>query len=352
MINKSVINYGQHYISGILMNRRQLLKYFTSTGLIPVYSVSQSFINAAPLPFNQTALVYDKAYLGHIMFEGHPESPERLLAVINLLEKEKLNQYKVDFKQIDANKIEDYIRLVHTDAHMQALKKRHSKSHTVLLKVISDIISVTRSICHGEYRNAFCATRPPGHHAENTGKIEGFCLYNNVAIAARYAQQYLNIQRVLIIDWDYHHGNGTESAFYHDPSVLFFSTHDWHAYPGTGDPGKTGEGEGQGLNVNVHLPCGTTDEMIIDAFQKKLIPAADKFEPELIIISAGFDSRKNDPLGCFNITDNGFTELTRLTMQLADKHCKGRILSVMEGGYNLQGNASAVSLHVKTLLTG
>ena len=201
----------------------------------------------------------------------------------------------------------------------------------------------------GQVKNAFCASRPPGHHATNTGREEGFCFFNHVAIAARYAQQQYGLKKILIADWDYHHGNGTEWAFYDDPSVLFFSTHDMYAYPGTGLPERTGNGKGEGFNINVHLPCGSGDEEILSAFEQYLLPAAEAFQPDLILLSAGFDSRIDDPLGCHNITDDGFQTLTRLMMQLADKYCQGRLVSVMEGGYQVSGLQQAVLAHVKAL---
>jgi acetoin utilization deacetylase AcuC-like enzyme len=195
----------------------------------------------------------------------------------------------------------------------------------------------------------FVLLAPPGHHAMNTGQEEGFCYYNHIAIAARYAQQVYKLKKILIIDWDYHHGNGTEWAFYSDPSVLFFSTHDMNNYPGTGSPARTGEGDGVGFNINVHLKCGATDDDIIKAFKDNLLPAADDFKPDLILISAGFDSRQDDLLGCHKITDKGFTQLTHIVKSIAANHCDGKIVSLLEGGYNIEGNASAVVAHVEAL---
>ena len=174
--------------------------------------------------------------------------------------------------------------------------------------------------------------------------------FNHVAIAAKYAQKMYDLKKILIIDWDYHHGNSTEYFFYKDPTVLFFSTHDQFAYPLTGDPRKKGDGPGKGFNINVHLPCGTLDNDILRSFEKYLVSPAEQFKPELILISAGFDSRENDPLGCFKVTNNGFIRLTEFVMRLAKKYSNNRIISVLEGGYNLKGNASAAVAHVKTLM--
>jgi len=241
---------------------------------------------------------------------------------------------------------------IHTAAHVHALKIEYGKSNDVALAVVAGILAATDEVCRGSLRNAFCVTRPPGHHARNTGKVEGFCFYNGVAVAARYAQEKYGLKKILIVDWDYHHGNGTEAFFYSDPSVLYFSTHDYFAYPGTGDPAKVGEGAGKGFNINVHLDCKSTDEDIIAAFNEKLLPAANRFKPDLILISAGFDSRQDDLLGCFDISDEGYRQLTKLIMQLADQYCDGRLVSVLEGGYNLDGLASAVKVHVETLHSG
>jgi acetoin utilization deacetylase AcuC-like enzyme len=155
---------------------------------------------------------------------------------------------------------------------------------------------------------------------------------------------------VLIIDWDYHHGNGTEAVFYQDPGVLFFSTHNWHDYPGTGDPGRMGEGLGRGFNINVHLDEGATDKHILRSWDEKLLPRLDAFRPELILVSAGFDGRHDDPLGKFLFTDDLYSRLTRLAAGLARQYCGGKLVSLLEGGYNLEGLASAVESHVRALV--
>jgi len=245
---------------------------------------------------------------------------------------------------------EQWLSLVHSQQHIDSIKSKQAQTHEHALLATAGVLATVDALFSGQIDNAFCASRPPGHHARDTGKEEGFCYYNHVAIAARYAQKHYNIEKVLIVDWDFHHGNGTEWAFYSDPTVLYFSTHDMFAYPGTGSPSKRGKGAGEGFNINVHLDCGATDMDIIQAFQEQLLPVMDEFSPELIIISAGFDSRQDDLLGCHNITDQGFVALTGIIKSIADKHCEGRIISVLEGGYNIQGNASAVTAHIKSLL--
>ena len=243
-----------------------------------------------------------------------------------------------------------YLYLIHTRAHVESIRSRYGHSHEVAMAAVGGALAAVDAVGNGTVRNAFCAVRPPGHHARNTGREEGFCLYNTVAVAARYAQQVLHLDKILIVDWDYHHGNGTEEFFYTDPTVLYFSTHDFHAYPGTGDPARTGAGAGKGYNINVPLACGATDDDINRAFEEKLLPAARRFKPDLILISAGFDSRKDDLLGCFAVTDTGFARLTQMVMKIANEYCSGRIVSVLEGGYNMEGLASAVVSHVRALL--
>jgi acetoin utilization deacetylase AcuC-like enzyme len=177
----------------------------------------------------------------------------------------------------------------------------------------------------------------------------GFCLLNNVAIAARYAQRRYRAERVMIVDWDVHHGNGTQDIFYADPSVFFFSTHQWPLYPGTGRADETGEGAGEGSTMNFPFPAGSGRDQILGALRHSLLPAANRFHPDLLLISAGFDSRVGDLLGGFTLTDPDFADMTRLVMEIADGHAHGRVVSLLEGGYNLEGLASAATDHVKAL---
>jgi acetoin utilization deacetylase AcuC-like enzyme len=178
----------------------------------------------------------------------------------------------------------------------------------------------------------------------------GFCIYNNIAIAARYAQRKHHVERVLIADWDVHHGNGTQDTFYSDPSVFFFSTHQSPWYPGTGLAQETGAGKGRNTTLNCPFPAGAGRELIVEAFRNQLLPAAEKFRPDLVLISAGFDSREGDPLGRFRLADSDFAELTRIMLDIANRHARGRIISVLEGGYSLNGLASAATAHVEELI--
>jgi acetoin utilization deacetylase AcuC-like enzyme len=215
-------------------------------------------------------------------------------------------------------------------------------------RAVGCALAAVDAVLEGRVTNAFCAVRPPGHHA-TANRGMGFCVLNNIALAARHAQRRHGIRRALIIDWDVHHGNGTQDIFYDDASVLFFSTHQWPLYPGTGRASETGSGAGRGMTLNCPLPAGSGREEIFEAFEEKLLPAADAFRPELVLISAGFDSRLGDPLGNFMLTDSDFADLTRLALGIARKHAGGRLVSALEGGYNLGGLASATVAHVSAL---
>ena len=325
------------------MNRRVFLKLIQTAAIVfgPYRSLS-----ATPAD-KKTGIVYDDLFLEYWLEEGHPESPDRLRSIMKLMhDSDLLSQLtKIELKK---DIFVDLAR-IHTAEHVHALKTNDENSNNIALAVVGGILAATDEVCSGRLKNAFCVTRPPGHHARNTGKVEGFCFYNGVAVAARYAQEKYALKKILIVDWDYHHGDGTESFFYSDPNVLYFSTHDYYAYPGTGHPGKVGEGAGKDLNINVHLDCKSTDKDIVTAFNEKLLPAAHRFKPDLILISAGFDSRQDDLLGCFDISDDGYRQITKIVMQLAEQYCEGRIVSVLEGGYYLEGLASAVRVHIETL---
>jgi len=294
-----------------------------------------------------TGYVYDKVYKDHILFKGHPESPQRLTSIDNRLRETGLSN---ELKHISPQKDPfDFIKKIHSDKHILQINSIPTTG-AVAVKAVSGVLEAVDSVCRGEVKNAFCSIRPPGHHAQNSGHEQGFCFYNNIAVAVRYIQEKYHHNKVLIIDWDYHHGNASESAFYDDASVLFFSTHDWYAYPGTGDPSRTGAGEGKGYNINAHLSPNSGDEVIKKVWDDKLIPVLDDFNPDFILISAGFDSRKDDLLGSFSITDKGFFDLTKTSLQVAGTYCDGRLISLLEGGYNPTGLAKAVASHIEALL--
>ncbi|MDE2781562.1 MAG: histone deacetylase [Gemmatimonadota bacterium] len=302
-------------------------------------------------PATGTALLTDARYLDHVLIRSNgtrpPEVPERLVRMRAELEARGLIAATVPLSP-QADPL-DRIRAHHTAEHVDSVRQLGVTSRVAELAV-SGALTAVDAVADGTVRNAFCAIRPPGHHANNTGAEEGFCYYSNAAIAARCAQDVHGYERVVIIDWDYHHGNATQNAFYADPTVLFFSAHDWNAYPGTGDPSLTGEGDATGLNINAHLDCGATDADMLRHWDTALSPAVAAFNPDFVLVSAGFDSRRDDLLGCFALTDDAFRQMTRIAMDYADSCCEGRLVSLLEGGYNLDGTALAAATHVETLL--
>ena len=312
----------------------------------------------------RTGLLFEDVYRRHLSGDtGHPERPERLTAIWDGLE--KAGVLKGLDRIMPRRATEDELALVHDRSYLELTRRELSnmngvkelstgdtlvspESYEVAHFAAGGVLNAVDAVIAGKVRNAFCAVRPPGHHATPTRGM-GFCIYNNVAVAARYAQKVHGLRRVLIVDWDYHHGNGTQDIFYEDDSVFYFSTHDSGAYPGTGGPAETGRGKGLGTTLNVPLPVGASDAQILQVFESRLVPAARRFRPDLILISAGFDGMRNDVLGRFDISPNGFAAITRVVVQLADELCNGRLVSVLEGGYRLDGLAESVTAHVKAL---
>jgi acetoin utilization deacetylase AcuC-like enzyme len=324
-----------------------------ATALVAAGSLRPSLAQTTAPRAQRTAWVYDDAYLTPVFGTKHPEQPARVAGIAQAIRGSAMHARLTLLKPqaTSAAMIDDAIKRMHTPAHVDALKARYDADVVALARLaVGGTIAAVDAVMAKRVHNAFVCSRPPGHHARNTGREEGFCFYNHVSIAARYAQRQHRARRVLIVDWDYHHGDGTEHLFYDDPSVLVFNTYDANAYPRVGDPARRGEGAGVGYNINVPLGCGTNDDAIERVFLQSLVPAADRFKPDLILISCGFDSRVDDLLGCFNISDQGFATLTKIVMDLAHRHAQGRVVSVLEGGYNLTGIASASLAHVQTLL--
>ena len=308
-----------------------------------------------------TGLVFDHEYRRHDPGPGHPESPDRYLALSEAFRKSGILSSAVRIPPRMAGK--DDIHLAHTRPYWKTVlhdvarkADRLSTGDTSLgehtletaLLAAGGALSAVDAVFEGRVRNAFAAVRPPGHHA-TASRGMGFCVFNSVAIAARYAQKVYGVDRVLIVDFDVHHGNGTQEIFYSDHSVLFFSTHQWPWYPGTGAADETGEGAGTGYTINCPFPAGSGHAEILGAFRKKLLPAALDFKPSLVLVSAGFDSRRGDPLGRFTLRDSDFADITSILMEIASASASGRLVSILEGGYNINGLAKAAQAHFEAL---
>lgn len=308
-----------------------------------------------------TGLLLDPLYAGHDPGRGHPESPGRYAAVTNALEESGLRDHllPVEARPADMAELElchprAYIELARDEvaAGLDALSTGDTnvsaQSYEVAVRAVGGVINAVDAVMSGRLKRAFCAVRPPGHHARPAQGM-GFCLFNNVAIGARHAQKKHGAGRVAVVDWDVHHGNGTQDIFYEDGSVFFFSTHQSPWYPFTGHAEETGAGKGKGTTLNCPLGAGSGMKEIRAAFEDQFLPALHRFKPDLILISAGFDSRVDDPLGKFRLTDDDFSKLTLLLRKAAEELCEGRLISVLEGGYNLAGLAAAVKAHVGAL---
>jgi len=310
----------------------------------------------------KTGLLLDPLFKNHDTGEGHPERAERYRAISRVLAEKQLVEATEKIAARPATA--DEVKACHTAEYLALVKREIAggthllstgdtmvcrESLDVALQAVGGVLNAVDAVFERKIDNAFCAVRPPGHHA-TADRGMGFCVFNNIALAARHAQRKHGIERVAIIDWDVHHGNGTQDIFYADGGVFYFSTHQAPWYPGTGHPAETGEGNGVGTTLNAPFPAGAGMKEIGGAFRERFVPAMQEFKPELVLVSAGFDSRLGDPLGDFRLTDADFAELTGILMEIADRHAGGRLVSVLEGGYNVEGLALAVAAHVGALM--
>ena len=321
-----------------------------------------------------TGLLYDPIFLEHITPKNHPDRPQRLemamkvLEALGWLEREGLvllapraaseDELATVHERDYIHQVEEAARQVAEDAGNSdgRMTRRFAtdtyisaKSYEAALKAAGAPLTAIDAIMKGDVRNAYCLVRPPGHHAVAESAM-GFCLFNNVAVAARYAINKYGFERVMIIDFDVHHGNGTQEMFYDDPRVLYFSTHQAPFYPGTGLSDERGEGEAEGTTINVPLPAMTGYETFEPVFRQIMAPAADRFDPQLILVSAGFDAHWDDPLGQLNLSTAGFAQLMRIIIDEAQFLCNGRLVLVQEGGYSLDAMGACVATCINLLL--
>ncbi|MEE8170520.1 MAG: histone deacetylase [Phycisphaerae bacterium] len=296
--------------------------------------------------------------LAHEPGPAHPEQPTRLRAVRDALTENPVPGARWGVPQPATR---ESIKRVHSAAHIDRIESLRGQSafldvdttvspgsvEAVYLGAGAAIDAVT-AVVTGDAQRAFALVRPPGHHAE-ADRAMGFCLFNNIAIAAAHARAELGCDRVLVVDWDVHHGNGTQQAIYGDPNVLFFSAHQHPLYPGTGASSEIGTGDGAGYTVNVPLPSGFADADYAAIFRQILVPIADSFAPDLVLVSAGFDAHRHDPLGSMAMTEAGFAFLCAIVRDIADRHANGRLALILEGGYDVVALASSVRTCIEVL---
>jgi len=308
-----------------------------------------------------TCIVTAPQFLRHLTGTGHPERPARVRVIEEALSSASLLSPQNSLQPRSAT--EEELLLCHSKEYIALVKEECGKlfnslawlstgdvvlspeSYPVACLAAGAALIAIDKIMEGHFRSAFCVVRPPGHHATSNQGM-GFCIFNNVAVAARYIQKKYGMKRVLIVDFDVHHGNGTQDIFYEDPSVFYFSTHEAGNYPGTGSR----EEKGVGNCLNCPITGGKDSRIqVLRAFQEELMPAMERFQPEAVFISAGFDAHHADPLGGLDLIEADFFELTAIVQAIAQKFAKGRLISVLEGGYNLEAIATSAVAHVQAL---
>jgi len=303
----------------------------------------------------KTAIVTSDTSLNHITGLGHPEKPDRVKTVVNKLKQNKNLVWK---KPTKFNK--NILNITHTSKYIKSVQDSFPSKGLIFLDgdtiispgskeatidAVGSIITAIEGIEKREYKNAFCAVRPPGHHAEKE-KAMGFCIYNNVAVGAKYLINRYNYKKVAIIDFDVHHGNGTQDIFFDDKNVLYISTHQYPFYPGTGSENEKGSFN----NIfNIPLQAGTTSTQYLEAYEHVLNKLND-FKPDFILFSAGFDAHKDDPLAQLQLSSKDFYEITKRTLYYAEKYCDGKVVSILEGGYDLNAVAQSANEHVNALV--
>ncbi len=309
----------------------------------------------------KTAFVYHPDYLNHDTGPGHPERPDRLRASLAALQQNDVWEQLHHIDPTPANV--EQIAYAHNPGYSEHIRQSCEKeiplsydtpvghaSYNIALLSTGGVLCAAKAVATKQVKNAFAMVRPPGHHA-TPGQSMGFCLFNNIAVTARYLQREHGVGKVAIVDWDVHHGNGTQDIFYEDESVFFFSIHQSPLYPGTGSKNEQGSGAARGTTMNVPMSPGSGDDEYRSVFEDVLGPALQNFSPEFILISAGFDAHYLDPLANINITAEGFAKLTDLVLAFAKDTASGKVVSALEGGYSLEGVSESVVAHVERLST-
>ncbi|RKU13165.1 histone deacetylase [Candidatus Poribacteria bacterium] len=308
----------------------------------------------------KTAFIYHPDYLNHDTGPEHPERPDRLRVCLAALQQSDVWEqlHHIDPTPASIEQIAYAHKPGYSDHIRQSCEAEipltydtivGHESYDIALLSTGGVLCAAEAVVTKKVKNAFALVRPPGHHA-TPGQSMGFCLFNNIAVTARYLQREHGVGKVAIVDWDVHHGNGTQDIFYEDASVFFFSIHQSPLYPGTGSRYEQGSGKARGTTLNVPMPPGSGDSEYIAVFEDVLIPALHGFSPEFILISAGFDAHYLDPLAHIDITAEGFAKLTDLVLNVAEEIASGNVVSALEGGYSLKGVSESVVAHVERLV--
>ena len=308
-----------------------------------------------------TGFVTHPVFLEHDTGSAHPECPGRLQSILDHLERSALRS---ELESVEAPEADiAALERIHTGDYVAEVTRRIRAGDAVLdwgdtvvspasleaaRRAAGGAIECVERVLRGEWQNAFLAARPPGHHAEHD-RAMGFCVFNNVAIAARHLLEAHGLERVAIVDWDVHHGNGTQHSFERDPKVFFASLHQWPHYPGTGSVRERGLGDGEGTTLNLPMESGSNDADYLREFESKLLPELEAFRPEFLLVSAGFDAHAHDPLSGTLVTEDGYREMSEALCDAARRLCGGRLVSLLEGGYDLSALASSVETHLEVL---
>lgn len=343
----------------MILSKQVVTHLFAFTCLVT--TVQELRGDAKSDPFLNTGLVWDTRYQAHDPGENHPENAKRLQAIEKALRADGTWDTLVPIQPRLAE--DTWILRAHTQTYLEIVKAADAKglrvlptgdtrisaeSLTTARLAVGGVLEACDQVMSSQLGSAFCATRPPGHHA-TASRGMGFCIFNHVAIAVKYLQEKHGLERILMVDWDVHHGNGTYDILKRDPKVFQFHLQQRNIYPGTGKDDERGEAEAEGQTLNVNFPAGSGIESYLKAIDEQLVPAMETFRPQFILISAGFDAHEADPIGGLKLSSEDFGTLTRRLKAIADQHGEGRIVSVLEGGYNLDALAESVRIHIHAL---